>query len=523
MVNDPVLVICAVVVYLAAVILLGYIGYRKTKGSDDFLVAGRSIHPIVLALSYGATFISTSAIIGFGGIAAQLGMSVMWLTVLCVGVGVLIAFIMFGRKTREIGSRLHAVTYPDLMEKCYKSPFIGNVTSIIIVLGMPIYTAAILIGGARFIETSLSLQYDVALLGFAIVVAAYVVLGGLLAVMYTDALQGLIMFVGMCLLLVLTYVALGGVTASHAALDAMADLVPSALAASGMTGWTSMPVFLSPIWLTVVTTMVLGVGIGVLAQPQLAVRFLTVKDDSAIRRAVMVGGPFVVVMTGVAFTVGPLSNVWFMQQTGMIAVAAAGGNVDSVIPLYITSAMPGYFVIIFMLALLAAAMSTLSSLYHNMGTTIGYDLGKYFSKGEPSMRFIQLGTAVMIVLSVILAYLMPANIIARATVIFMGLCAGSLLPMYAHALYSPRPSVLAAKASLLVGAISWLLWTVFIHVKESEPIGLSKLLFGVPTISPALQMVDPIVIALPLSALALVCVLLCEKMLGEKKPKKDGM
>jgi SSS family solute:Na+ symporter len=520
MMNAPLLLICIVLIYLSAIILLGYIGYRKTKGSDDFLVAGRSIHPVILALSYGATFISTSAIIGFGGIAAQLGMSLIWLTVLCVGVGVLIAFILFGRKTRDIGSRLRAVTYPDLMEKCYNSPFIGNITSIVIVFGMPIYTAAILIGGARFIETSLSIQYDVALLGFAVVVAAYVVLGGLLAVMYTDALQGIIMFVGMCLLLVFTYASLGGVTASHAALDAMANLVPTALAEAGMAGWPSMPAFLSPIWLTVVTTMVLGVGIGVLAQPQLAVRFLTVRDDSAIRRAVMVGGPFVLIMTGVAFTVGSLSNVWFMQQTGMLAVEAAGGNVDSVIPLYITSAMPDYFVIIFMLALLSAAMSTLSSLYHNMGTTIGYDLGKYFSKGKPSMRLIQFGTGVMIAFSVILAYLMPANIIARATVIFMGLCAAAFLPMYVHALYSSRPSVLAAKISLLVGTISWLLWTVFIHVKESEAIGLSQLLFSVPSISPALQMVDPIVISLPLSALALLCVLVCENIYGEKYLKR---
>mgnify|MGYP001078326043 CR=1 FL=1 len=114
-------------VYLAAVILLGYLGYRKTKGSDDFLVAGRRINPVVLALSYGATFISTSAIVGFGGISAQLGMGLVWLTLLCIGVGVLAAFIVYGKKTRALGHKTGALTYPDLLGKCYNSRFIHKI------------------------------------------------------------------------------------------------------------------------------------------------------------------------------------------------------------------------------------------------------------------------------------------------------------------------------------------------------------------------------------------------------------
>ena len=514
---NPIVLTLITIVYIIAIIILGYIGYRKTKGSEDFLVAGRRIHPALLALSYGATFISTSAIVGFGGIAAQLGMSLIWLTTLCVIVGVLIAFIVFGRKTREIGARLQAVTYPDLMGKCYNSQTISRIASCVIIAGMPIYTAAVLIGGARFIETSLSVQYDIALLGFALIVSAYVILGGLIAVIYTDVMQGVIMFIGMTILLVLTYVYLGGVTAAHTALDAMSDLVPAALAEAGMTGWTSMPEFLSPIWLTVITTMVLGVGIGVLAQPQLVVRFLTVKDDASIRRAIMVGGPFVLVMTGVAFTIGPLTNVWFMREMGMLAMDAAGGNADSVIPLFITSSMPDLFVVIFMLALLSAAMSTLSSLYHTMGTTIGHDIGKELFGGQPSMRLIQIGTGCMIIVSTIIAYLMPANIIARATVIFMGLCTAALLPAYAHAMYSPHPSTSAANVSMLTGSIFWLLWTVFVHVKESEVIGLSQLIFGVPTISQAWAMVDPIAVALPVSAIALICVLGYERLQSSHK------
>lgn len=504
------------VVYLAAVIFLGYLGYKKTKGSDDFLVAGRRINPLVLALSYGATFISTSAIVGFGGIAAQLGMGLVWLTVLCIGVGVLIAFVIYGKKTRTLGQKTGAVTYPDLLGKCYNSHFIRKISALIIIVSMPVYTAAILIGGARFIETTLSIPYDTALLAFAAVVAVYVVAGGLIAVMYTDALQGAIMFVGMTILLVLTYVYLGGVNAANTALDSMSSLVPEALLASGMTGWASMPEFLSPIWLTMITTMVLGVGIGVLAQPQLAVRFMTVKDNRSIHRAVMVGGPFVLVMTGVAFTVGPLTNVWFMRESGQLAVDAAGGNVDSIIPLFINSAMPDAFIIVFMLALLAAAMSTLSSLFHTMGTTIGYDLNPRTKSNKPSMKAIQAGTLLMIAVSTVVAYVLPENIIARATVIFMGLCAAAFIPAFTHAIYSKKPSLYAAKISIITGACSWFLWTAFVHVKESSVLGLSNAIFGVNSVLPMpWGVVNPIVIALPVSIAALIIAIFIENQKKE--------
>jgi SSS family solute:Na+ symporter len=523
---DTLTLAATTVIYLGAIVALGWLGYRRTKEHEDYLVAGRRIHPAILALSYGATFISTSAIVGFGGVAAQLGMGLIWLTVLNIGVGILLAFIIFGKKTREIGQRLQAVTFPDLLGKCYASRFMSTATGLVIVAGMPLYTAAILIGGARFIETTLAIPYDSALLGFAAIVAVYVVLGGLIAVMYTDALQGSIMLFGMTVLLVLTYVHLGGVMEAHTALDGLSSMVPEALAAAGHTGWSSMPVLGSPIWLTLVTTIVLGVGIGVLAQPQLVVRFMTVKDSKAINRAIFIGGPFILMMTGVAFTVGALTNVYFVQNTGSIALEVAGGNVDAIIPAYINASMPDIFIIVFMLALLAAAMSTLSSLIHTMGTALGHDIWRGLRGTAPSLRTSQAGCVLMIAVSVGLAYLMPVSIIARATAMFMGLCASAFLPAYAAALYAGTPSRNAAVASLVTGASVWFLWTAFVHVKESSVLGLSQAIFGTPAVLEGLwQAVDPLIIALPLSTLVLLGGMALERAraeTGEKTQDQEG-
>ena len=513
---DPLLMTVVVFIYIAITLGLGYLGYRQTKGAEDYLVAGRSSHPIIIALSYGSTFISTSAIVGFGGAAALYGMGLVWLTVFNIGVGIFIAFVIFGKRTREIGQRLSAITFPDLMGKIYNSPILQYITGFIIVVSMPIYAAAVLIGGARFMEPTLGIPYTTALLLFALIVGVYVVFGGLIAVMYTDAFQGTIMLIGMSLLLVLTYVYLGGVEAAHTALTRMADLVPANLAQQGLTGWASMPVAGSPIWLYLITTLVLGVGIGVLAQPQLVVRFMTAKDTRSLNRAVMVGGPFILMMTGVAFTVGALTNVYFFQHGGQIAFAAAGNNVDAVIPIFINQAMPGVFVVIFMVTLLAAAMSTLSSLFHAMGTALICDIWGRGQACALSLKANKAGVVIMMVVSVVLAYLLPNNIIALATAMFMGLCASAFLPMFAYSVFAKKPSQNAALWSILTGAVVWLIWAAFVNIRVSnlfrwgtDPSAptLAQAILGKASLFPfPWSSMDPLVVALPLSCLALVLV-----------------
>ncbi|MCG7845061.1 MAG: sodium:solute symporter family protein [Methanomassiliicoccales archaeon] len=504
-------------VYITVIFLLSFLAYRKTKKGEDFLLAGRKVHPFVIGLSYGSTFISTSAIVGFGGVAAQLGMGVIWLTVLCIGVGVLIAFIVYGKRTRRIGQKLGAVTLPDLLAKRYGSNFLQYGTSIIVLASMPLYSSAVLIGGSRFIETALGVDYNTALLGFALITAIYVVFGGILAVMYTDAFQGGIMVFGMCAILIITYALLGGVTEAHQSLTGMSSLVPAGLAGAGMTGWASMPELGSPIWITLVTTIIMGVGIGVLAQPQLVIRYMTARDDRSLNRAIPIGGLFILLSTGVAFTVGALTNVYFMRENGVISTTMVQGNIDQIIPLFISSAMPEYIVVLFMLTLLAAAMSTLSALFHTMGSAAGHDLwahlgrcsvipAKYRKEEDcPStLKANRIGTAVMILVSVALAFIMPGSIIARATAMFMGLSAAAFLPLFTHALFSERPSVMAAKLSLVAGASSWFLWTAFVHVKESSVLGISNFLFGSDAVlASPWTVVDPWAIALPISIVAL--------------------
>jgi SSS family solute:Na+ symporter len=577
-----------ILIYLLATGYLGYLGWKGTRTASDFLLAGRGAHPVIMAVSYGATFISTSAIVGFGGVAGLFGMSLLWLTFLNIGVGIFIAFAVLGEPTRRIGHHLGAHTFPELLGLRYQSKGIQVFAGGLIFLFMPLYIAAVMTGGSVFAASQFGIEFEVALLIFSLVTAAYVIPGGLKAVMYTDTLQGLVMIFGMLFLLWFTYDSLGGVSQAHQTLTGMADMVPGPLKEIGHRGWTAMPEFgwgekNHELWWTVVTAIILGVGIGVLAQPQLIVRFMTVRSRRELDRAVPTGALFILLMTGTPFIVGSLSNVWFAQngplltgkvvkvisaeenravvqimkeaspgrwepvvnaKTGKpsmaplivaerqpavdvrdqpfervggrsIAVVYAKGQADQIIPNYITMALPRWFGLLFFLTLLSAAMSTMSSQFHTLGTAAGRDLWEQLigksADGQPSLLVMRLAIVVGLLVSVTLAYTVRDEyVIARFTAIFFGLCAATFMPAYIGGLFSKRITRAGALASMLVGLFTSLFWLLFIKAKEAGAIGLVKWVTGGKSslVEDALNWpsVDPIIVALPLSILTLIVV-----------------
>ena len=515
-----------VIVYLAVCAWLGYLGYRHTRTAEDYLLAGRGTHPFVMALSYGATFISTSAIVGFGGVAAVFGMGILWLTFLNIFVGIFFAFIFLGSRTRAMGHSLNAHTFPELLGKRYQSRFIHIFAALIILGFMPLYAGVVLMGAANFIKVRLHVEYETALFFFSVLVAVYVIFGGLKGVIYTDALQGGIMIIGMLLIAYYVYSGLGGITQAHQALTDLAPEATKTFKEVGHRGWTAMPAFGSKNWWTLVSTIIMGVGIGVLAQPQLVVRFMTVKSTRELNRGIVIGSVFILVVTGVAYLTGPLSNVYFFRDPKFhqIAFLAAGKNPDQIIPLFISTYLPAWLGDVFMVTLLAAAMSTASGLFHAMGTAAGRDLFEHVSSKATSDRVTiianRIGILLTFILSITLAYVLPVQfkatgtpIIARGTSIFFGLCCSTFLPMYFGALYSRSITRQGVVFGGVVGFTASALWITFGQITSSKALMLCQALFhkdsllqGIVTGPVMWQEVDPLFIAFPLSVLTTILV-----------------
>jgi len=601
MTSQYITLIVVTVIYLVAVAWIGFYAYTKTKTTADYLVAGRRAHPAIMALSYGATFISTSAIVGFGGAAARFGMGLLWLTFLNIFVGIFIAFVFFGKRTRRMGHNLNAHTFPELLGRRYNSKFVQFFVALVIFIFMPVYGSAVLLGAAQFIVQTFKMDVSmdpknalwVAILIYTVIVALYVIAGGLKGVMWTDALQGLIMLVGMTVLIVYAYARLGGVAPGHRELsvlpqaveknaaqtienynkktgeqftlapvldlnkklgnmkpdekaaylkanpkdaellqkyDAVTKTSPGGVASlaalapmkgGGWQNWTRMPNFGSPFWCFLVTTVILGVGIGVLAQPQLAVRFMTVKSSRELNRAVPTGGFFILMMTGVAFVVGALSNVYFFNKMGEISFVAAGMNSDKIIPIYINSALPTWFVAVFTLTLLSAAMSTQSSQFHVIGTSLGRDIYEQTLLGGErrgtTVLITRIGIVIGIVLTLILSWKLPGSIIPAATALFFGLCASAFLPMFFCGLYSRGVTKAGAIAGMCTGFFVSMFWLFFVQMVNAKfPALLMPWLSKNPSLLPApWRFLDALVIAFPLAVIVTIVVSLVTRKMPE--------
>ncbi len=308
--------------------------------------------------------------------------------------------------------------------------------------------------------------------------------------------------------------------------------------AVGHRGWTSMPEFGSRFWWSLVSTIIMGVGIGVLAQPQLAVRYMTVRSTRELNRAVLVGGIFITALTGGAFTAGALSNVYFFNDPDVNAISffAANRDIEQIIPEFIRRYLPFWLGDVFFVTLMAAAMSTASSQFHSMGTAAGRDLFETFKQNVSSGTSIlasRIGIFITFLVSVFLAYALPVYfeagtaIVARGTAIFFGLCAATFLPLYVGGLYWKRITRSAAICSAMTGFFVSLFTLVFVHRAEAEALLICNALFGRPHIFMDMRTgfilwseVDPLFVGLPLSILVAVVVTYITKPFPETHLEK---
>jgi solute:Na+ symporter, SSS family len=178
--------------------------------------------------------------------------------------------------------------------------------------------------------------------------------------------------------------------------------------------------------------------------------------------------------------------------------------------------MPTWFVYVFMLTLLAAAMSTISSQFHALGTAFSRDMigvGTKQSENDEagnssrSLLVTKLGVIIGIIVSVILGYYLPTSIIARGTALFFGVCAAVFLPMYILGLYWKKTTRAAALSGMIVGLVSSVFWMFFIHSSNAAMLRLVVILTGKESLLPyPWSAVDPILIAFPLSLIVTILV-----------------
>jgi sodium/pantothenate symporter len=197
--------------YLVLLAWHGWQGRRRSRSLDDYLVGGRKLGGVVIALSYYATFVSSATFVGHAGNSFTRGPA-WWATCVVVfGVMVVLAWFViappFVRQAREYGS----LTVPDFLGYRYGSPALRRLAGLVVVAASLLYMVAVYDGAVRLLEGLLDAEQELIVAGVFLVVTAYTFAGGFHSVVATDAVQGVILFTAALLLPLAMIVHAGGI------------------------------------------------------------------------------------------------------------------------------------------------------------------------------------------------------------------------------------------------------------------------------------------------------------------------
>ncbi len=195
-----------VIAYLIFVIILGLYFGSKHKNAEDYFLAGRSLTWPIIGFSLFASNMSSNSLVGLTGAGYNDGFSVFsyeWMAVL-----VLIIFAMFFLPF-YLKSRIF--TIPEFLEKRYDYITRAYVSIIAIILNVLVDVAATLYAGGVLIQLIFP-QFPLWLIigVLAVVAGLYTISGGLSSVVYTDAIQAVILIFGSILITYFAWDASGG-------------------------------------------------------------------------------------------------------------------------------------------------------------------------------------------------------------------------------------------------------------------------------------------------------------------------
>ena len=272
--SDEILILLSFLLFMGIFAGVGLASMRVKKDTtDDYLVAGRGMHPALAALSAVSTWNSGYMFIGFIGFIFLSGYSALWIAVVST-IGQLVAWIWLYKYIQKEGQERNLRSLSSLVSSKTGAPE-AKIAAILSVFFLSIYAAAQLTAGGVALKSMLGWsEITGILIGFVLVVA-YCYAGGIRASIWTDAAQSCVMIVGSTILCLVALGKVGGLSGLHGTLadidPNMVNVFPSGLK-FGVTLW--------------IAAFFLG-GLGVAGQPQVVSRIMTLKDDKDRKQAMV--------------------------------------------------------------------------------------------------------------------------------------------------------------------------------------------------------------------------------------------
>ena len=444
--STPMLITFAI--YLLGMLAIGFWAWRRTRSFDDFILGGRSLNPWVTALAAGASDMSGWLLMGLPGALFLSGLAESWIAIGLI-LGAYLNWTLVAGPLRVYTERAHnALTLPDYFTHRFedRSRLLRVISALIILVFFAIYSASGIVAGARLFEITFNIPYATALWAGAAVTIAYTLIGGFLAVSWTDTVQATLMILALIITPMVVIASSGGPAEAINTIEAFDPARADLFHATSFVGIVSL----------------LAWGLGYFGQPHIVARFMAAESLAAIKPARRIGMTWMILCLGGAMAVGFFSIAWFANHPEAAAPVIA--NPERVFIVISQQLFNPWIAGILLSAILAAVMSTLSCQLLVCASAITEDFYKPFVRPAASQReLIWVGRTALLLISLIavaLAWNPENRVLDLVSYAWAGFGA-AFGPVVVLSLSWRRMTRNGALAGMLTGAVTVLVWKQF--------------------------------------------------------------
>ncbi len=366
------------VAYAGVMLFFAIRGARRTRSLADYALGSQGFSPLVVGLSLAAGITSAATFIINPGFVALYGWSAFLAMSLIIPVALYGSLVVLTRSFRQYGTSVKALTLSQWMSLRYNSKALGVWFAVLAFLLLT-FIVLICVGLTKVLAPALGVSELPVLTGLVIFVFGYMMFGGANTMIYTNAVQAVLMLIVAVMMLSSGWQyfsnGVGGFWQQLAAIDPKLILPFN----------TGSPLFRD--WFEVIFCN-LFVGVAIVCQPHIITRSLMLKRAEDVNRYLLIAIVAETVFFMVLFT-GFYARLQFPDLTSN----GASLKMDAIIPAYVLQVFPVGAGILVILGLISAGLSTLEGLIQSVSTTLTNDLLTHFTgprgqNGEQHTRFV---------------------------------------------------------------------------------------------------------------------------------------
>ena len=450
-----------IVIYLAAMVFVGVYFGKKGSGSssDEFYLGGRKMGPIVTAMSAEASDMSSYLLMGLPGLAYLFGLPEVTWTTIGLAAGTYLNWLIVARRLRRYSARIGAITVPDFFSRRYgdKKHLLSCIAALVILVFFIPYTASGFKAIGTLFSSLFGVDYHAAMIVGAIVVIGYTVMGGFMAVSFTDLIQSIFMTIALIVIVLFGINKAGGMTAvmdNARALPGYLSLTQGYDAATGTAATFS--------GLSIVST--LAWGLGYFGMPHILLRFMAIKEEEKLNDSRRIASIWVVISMFIAVFIGIIG--YSVSKTGEIPFLTTSADAETII-IKMADLMSRHGVFFAIMAgiilsgILAATMSTADSQLLAAASSVSQDLMQDFfgikMNAKSTMRAARLTVVAIALIGIVLAWDPNSSVFRVVSFAWAGFGA-AFGPVMLFALFWKRSTRQGALAGMLTGGVMVFVW-----------------------------------------------------------------